>query len=151
MHGTCEALRGRKRTPWLFASFRDFEPPEHVPRTSARPHTCTQCSRGPRTRKDPRAEEQKLRIGFFRELTFYRPIGVLWEMVRTQGGVQYTPSYRLLRGLLVLYRCCTARALLKFKGSMGWNRPGCTRPCDSRTRLYKGTTQQFLADTKRRA
>ena len=41
LHGTCEALGGRKRTPWLFASFRDLGPPDHVPRTSARAHTCT--------------------------------------------------------------------------------------------------------------
>ena len=61
------ALVGRKAIPWLFTSFRHFEPPEHVPRTSARAHTCTQCSRGPPAcpapdskRKDRRAEEQKM-------------------------------------------------------------------------------------------
>ena len=27
LHGTCEALGGRKRNPWLLASFRDFELP----------------------------------------------------------------------------------------------------------------------------
>ena len=42
LHGTCEALGGRKRISWLFASFRDFDLPEHVPRTSARAHTDTQ-------------------------------------------------------------------------------------------------------------
>jgi len=66
LHGTCEALGGRKRVPWLFASFRDFEPQEHVPRTSGRAHTCTQCSRGrpatESTKKDPRAEERKMPV-----------------------------------------------------------------------------------------
>ena len=61
------ALAGRKAIPWLFTSFRDFEPPEHVPRTLARAHICSQCSRGPPAcpvidskRKNPRAEEQKM-------------------------------------------------------------------------------------------
>ena len=27
--------------------------------------------------------------------------------------------------LLLLKHCCTARVLDKFKGSAGWNRPGC--------------------------
>ena len=35
------ALGGRKRIQWILATFRDFEPQEHVPRTSARAHTCT--------------------------------------------------------------------------------------------------------------
>ena len=35
------ALSGRKRIPWLLATFRDFDPPAHVPRTLARAHTCT--------------------------------------------------------------------------------------------------------------
>ena len=35
------ALGGRKRVPWLLATFRDFESPEYVPRTSARAHMCT--------------------------------------------------------------------------------------------------------------
>ena len=34
------ALRARNAPPWLLANFRGFEPPEHVPRTSARAHTC---------------------------------------------------------------------------------------------------------------
>ena len=41
LHGACEALGGPNWIPWLFASSHDFEPPEHVPRTSARAHTCT--------------------------------------------------------------------------------------------------------------
>ena len=58
-------LPDRKAISWLFTSFRDFEPPEHVPRTLARAHTRTQCSPGPphcpataSKRNDPRAEEQ---------------------------------------------------------------------------------------------
>ena len=35
------ALCARNAPPWLLASFRDFGPPEHLPRTSARAHTCT--------------------------------------------------------------------------------------------------------------
>ena len=65
LHGTCEALGGRKRIPWLFADFRDFRPPEHARRTRPGPTLAPQCSRGPpacpateSTRKDPRAEEQ---------------------------------------------------------------------------------------------
>ena len=38
------ALSTRNASPWLLASFRDFEPAEHVPRTSARAHTCTAVS-----------------------------------------------------------------------------------------------------------
>ena len=34
------ALRARNASPRLVAIFRDFESPEHVPRTSARAHTC---------------------------------------------------------------------------------------------------------------
>ena len=34
------ALRARNAPPWLLANFRDFEPPEHVTRISARAHTC---------------------------------------------------------------------------------------------------------------
>ena len=34
-------LRARNASPWLHASFLDFEPPEHVSRTSVRPHTCS--------------------------------------------------------------------------------------------------------------
>ena len=44
-----------------------YEPPEHVPRTSARAHTCTQCPGGlpachgaESTRKDPRPEEKNM-------------------------------------------------------------------------------------------
>ena len=40
LHGTCEVLGCQKQIAWLFASFRDFEPPEHVPRTSVRAYTC---------------------------------------------------------------------------------------------------------------
>ena len=61
------ALAGRKAIPWLVTSFRDFEPPEYVPRTLARARTCTQCSHGPPVcpvtkskSKDPRSEEQKI-------------------------------------------------------------------------------------------
>ena len=60
------ALAGRKAIPWLFTSFRDFEPLKHVPRILSRAHTCTQCLPGPPScpvteskRKDPRAEEKK--------------------------------------------------------------------------------------------
>ena len=63
------ALAGRNAIPWLFTTFRDFEPSEHVPRTLARAHTYTQCSPGPpacpvteRKRKDPRAQEQRMPI-----------------------------------------------------------------------------------------
>ena len=35
------ALAGRTAIPWLFTSFRYFEPPEHMPRTSTRAYTCT--------------------------------------------------------------------------------------------------------------
>ena len=35
------ALSARNASPWLLASYRDFEPPEHGPLTSARAHTCT--------------------------------------------------------------------------------------------------------------
>ena len=51
----------------------DFEPPDHVPRTSARAHTCNvvtlvpwcsgglpACLRAESTRKDPRPEEKKM-------------------------------------------------------------------------------------------
>ena len=64
LHDTCEALGGRKRIPWLSASFSDFKPQRtcHGP-----PVLAPQCSRGPpacpateSTRKDPRAEEQKM-------------------------------------------------------------------------------------------
>ena len=41
------AVAGRKEIPVLFTILRDFEPLEHVSRTSARAHTCTQCSHGP--------------------------------------------------------------------------------------------------------
>ena len=57
------ALTCRKAIPWLMTSFRDFEPPEYVSRTSSRAHACAQCSRGPPAcskRKDPRALEQKM-------------------------------------------------------------------------------------------
>ena len=40
-HDTCKTFGGRKRIPWLLASFRDFEPPEYEPRISARTNTCT--------------------------------------------------------------------------------------------------------------
>ena len=67
LHGTCKALGERKRVPWLLASFRHFEPSEHVLRTSARAHTFTavftRASCIPRNRKhekNPRAEEQKM-------------------------------------------------------------------------------------------
>ena len=60
------ALAGRKEIPWLFYSCRDVGPPEYVPRSSARAHTCTQSLRGPpgspsteSKRNDPRAEEQR--------------------------------------------------------------------------------------------
>ena len=53
------ALAGRKRIPWLFSTFRDFEPPEHVPRTSGRAHTWT----GALTRASfvPRIREHEIR------------------------------------------------------------------------------------------
>ena len=51
------ALLARNASPWLFTRFRDFEPPEHVPRTSARAYTYTQCSRGPPA-PQPRARDK---------------------------------------------------------------------------------------------
>ena len=60
------ALRARNASPWLLANFRDFDPPEHVPRTSARARTCAvvfgraPCS--PRSReheKDPGRKRKK--------------------------------------------------------------------------------------------
>ena len=73
------ALAGRKAIPWLFTGFCDFEPPEHVPRTSAEAHTCTQCSRGPPAcpvtetkRKGPRAEEQKMPMSKKRSYYTYK-------------------------------------------------------------------------------
>ena len=60
-------LIAQNASPWLLASFCDFEPPEHVPRTAVRAHTCTAVfTRGScvpateSTRNDPRAEEQKM-------------------------------------------------------------------------------------------
>ena len=52
----------------VLANFRDFNPPEHVPRTSARAHTCAVVfGRAPcvprsreHERKDPRPEEKKI-------------------------------------------------------------------------------------------
>ena len=63
------ALGGRKRVPWLLATFRDFESPEYVPGPRPGPTCAPQCSCGPlacpateSTRKDPRAKERKMRM-----------------------------------------------------------------------------------------
>ena len=62
------ALSARNASPWSIARFRDFEPPEHVPRTSARVRTCNLSTRGhpvcpaPKsTRNNQRSEENKMR------------------------------------------------------------------------------------------
>ena len=60
------ALRARMASPSLLANFRDCEPSEHMPRTSARAHTCAvvigRASCVPRSRehqKRPAAGRQK--------------------------------------------------------------------------------------------
>ena len=61
-------VRARNASPWLLVCFRDFEPPEHVPRTSARAHTLRRVVRAgslhvpePRTReKTPWPEDKKM-------------------------------------------------------------------------------------------
>ena len=52
------ALSAWKASPWLLASFGDFEPAEHVPGTPlyAGPLRATES-----TQKDPRPEEKKCR------------------------------------------------------------------------------------------
>ena len=50
-------LRARHASPWLLASFRDFEPPEHVPRTSTSAHTCAAVYR--RAPSVPRSREHE--------------------------------------------------------------------------------------------
>ena len=50
---------GRQRIPWLLASFLNFEPAEHVPRTSARAHTCTAVfMRAPYVRRNREHDER---------------------------------------------------------------------------------------------
>ena len=44
--------------------------------------------------------------------------------------------------LLLLYRCCTTRVLLRFKGSVGWNRPGCCVQQDGTHTQYAHTCTQ---------
>ena len=62
---TWMALRARNASPWLLANFRDFEPPEHVPRTSARAYTCVLVFG--RTRCVPRRREHEKRSAAGRE------------------------------------------------------------------------------------
>ena len=56
--------------------------------------------------------------------------------------------------LLLLHRCCTARVLYWFKGSAGWNRPGCAQDgacahvIRTHTRIHKESS--FAAVVKRR-
>ena len=52
------ALRDRNASPWLLASFSGFEPPEHVPRTSARAHSCAVVYGRLLRAPEPRAQEK---------------------------------------------------------------------------------------------
>ena len=52
-------IRARNASPWLLAIFRDFEPTDHVPRSSARAHCCAVVfGRGSLRAPEPRAREK---------------------------------------------------------------------------------------------
>ena len=55
------ALDGRKAIPWLLTRFRDFERPEHTPRSPAGTHTCTVVYR--RVPCVPRSREREKKTG----------------------------------------------------------------------------------------
>ena len=136
------ALAGRKAIPWLFTSFRDFEPPEHVPRTLARAHICSQCSRGPPAcpvidskRKNPRAEEQKMPMS--KKSSYYTSQYALVFLVTTVStavqqvsgtgtrlpGTWYQPGTRLPIYLLptaVPGTGILVRTFIKQKAGLGW-------------------------------
>ena len=58
MHVTCKALGCQKWITWILDSFRDFDPPEHVTRKSARIHTRTTVfTRVPLRARQPTARE----------------------------------------------------------------------------------------------
>ena len=78
------ALGGRKRVPWLLATFRDFESPEYVPRTSARAHMCTAVfMRAPCV---PRNREHEKRSAGERAKNAYVQKKSIWYIVICQKG-----------------------------------------------------------------
>ena len=46
-----------------------------------------------------------------------------WGCRKLKKGTQAFVCTEVLRGSPVVYRCCTARMLLKFRGIFGWNCP----------------------------
>ena len=50
--------------------------------------------------------------------------------------------------LLLLYRCCTARMRLKFRGSVGWNRDSSCSGWHAHIRTHAHTEAPFVAVTK---
>ena len=82
------ALRGWKRIPWLLASFRDFEPPEHMPRTSARAHTCTALfTRAPCVTRNREHEKRpaggRARNAYVQETSTWQVIVVVFTLNRS--------------------------------------------------------------------
>ena len=78
------ALGGRKRIPWLLATFREIETPEHVPRTSARAHTCTAVFT--RASCMPRNREHEKRSAGERAKNAYVQKKSIWYIVICQKG-----------------------------------------------------------------
>ena len=74
------ALAGRKAIPWLFTSFCDFEPPQHVPSTLARgPHLQPVLKRASCV---PRNREQEKRPAGIREKNDNAPTKFMFYMAR---------------------------------------------------------------------
>ena len=75
LHGTFEALGGRKRMPSLFASFRDFEPPEHChgPRRgpTVAPSDCAGLLRTPQPRAREKTRGRKMKNSHVQEMSIW--------------------------------------------------------------------------------
>ena len=153
MHGTRKALGGRKRIPWLFASLRHFEPPEHVPRTSARAHTCTavftrascvarnrEHENRPAGGRAKNADVQETYIWYRGNQVFPSGCGRL-EIPRVSQvatGEHRRPHFH--KPTCCIAARCDSRLLLKSGGSVGWHRSACVQD-GTHTRIHRSTVR----------